>query len=99
MDQHVSEQDDIQMQEMVIRSRNSVITTNRLIAIAGGLCCVAGVIFAGWISIIAIAATCWALSIANSIRESNKVLELTGLSHGEQAEIWYKVKTIAKKRE
>jgi len=99
MNQHVSEQDDIQIQGMVISSRNSIITANRLITIAGGLCCVAGVIFVGWVSIIAIAATCWALSIANSIRESNKVRELTGLSYGEQAEIWYKVKGIAKKRE
>ena len=98
MKKPVTEQDDMQIQAMVISSRNSVITANQLITIAGILCCVFGVVFLGWVSIVVIMATCWVLSIANSIRASNKIRELTGLSHGEQAEIWIKVKAIARKR-
>ena len=99
MIQPITEQDDKQIQTIVVRYRNRVITVNRLITIVGILCCIVALIFVGWASIVPIAATCWALSIVNSIRESNKIRELTGLSHSEQAVIWSKVKTIAGKRE
>ena len=101
MTQPVSEQDDKQIQTIVVRYRNRVVTVNRLITIVGILCCIIAVIFVGWawLFIVAIAATCWALSIVNSMRVSNKIRELTGLSHSEQAVILSKVKTIARKRE
>ena len=99
MTQPVMEQDGKQIQTIVVRYRNRVVTVNRLITIVGIICCIVTVIFVGWVSMVAIAATCWALSIVNSIRVSNKIRKLTGLSHSEQAVIWSKVKTIARKRE
>jgi hypothetical protein len=99
MTQPVTGQDDKQIQTIVVRYRNRVVTVNRLITIVGIICCIVAVIFIGWVSIVAIAATSWVLSIINSIRVSNKIRELTGLSHSEQAVIWSKVKTIARKRE
>ena len=98
MTQPVTEQDGNRIQTIVIRYRNRVVTVNRLITIVGIICCIVAAIFVGWLSIVAIAATCWALSIVNSIRASNKIRKLTGLSHSEQAVIWSKVKTIAIKR-
>ena len=101
MTQSVTEQNDKQIQTIVVRYRNRVVTVNLLITIVGILCCIVTVIFVGWVwvSIVAIAATCWALSIVNSIRVSNKIRDLTGLSHSEQAVIWNEVKIIARKRE
>ncbi len=99
MTQPVTGQDDKQIQTIVVRYRNRVVTVNRLITIVGIIFCIVAVIFIGWVSIVAIAATSWVLSIVNSIRVSNKIRELTGLSHSEQAAIWSKVKAIARKRE
>ena len=50
-------------------------------------------IFKGyWFSVLLVFATGYILSIIYSVIVSNRIKNITGLSHAEQAEIWSKIK-------
>ena len=77
---------------IVVTYRNSVIRKNRIIVFFMVVGSIIGTIFWNWISVLFLVPAGWFISIINSISAAKKIQELTGLSHEEQAVIWYKIR-------
>lgn len=83
-------------EKIVVIYRASVISVNRFILLSIIVGSIIGTVFWSWASILIMVLAGWTVSIINSIRISNKIQILTGLSHEEQAVIWNNMKKITK---
>jgi hypothetical protein len=81
-----------EQQTIVAESRNRVIIMNRILIFT--VISVALIFMSNedWFSVLLVFVIGYILSVINSIRASNRVKNIIGISHAEQAEIWSKLK-------
>ena len=84
-----------EQQKIIVESRNRVITMNRIIVFASiSISFLILFVFNdAWYWIFPIFITGYIFSIIYSYNASNRVKNITDLSHGEQAVMWYQIKS------
>ena len=78
--------------KIVVEHRNKVITMNQILLFSSISVALIFIFKGYWFSVLLVFATGYILSIIYSVIVSNRVKNITGLSHAEQAEIWSKIK-------
>ena len=78
--------------KIVVEHRNKVITMNQILLFSSISVALIFIFKGYWFSVLLVFATGYVLSIIYSVIVSNRVKNITGLSHAEQAEIWSKIK-------
>ena len=78
--------------KIVVEHRNKVITMNQILLFSSVSVALIFIFKGYWFSVLLVFATGYVLSIIYSVIVSNRVKNITGLSHAEQAEIWSKIK-------
>ena len=78
--------------KIVVEHRNKVITMNQILLFSSISVALIFIFKGYWFSVLLVFATGYILSIIYSVIVSNRIKNITGLSHAEQAEIWSKIK-------